>query len=576
MTKIARALLIIILAAALLIRVWDLNNAPVSLYWDEMDVGYQAYSILKTGRDYFGNFPGLVVRSFADFRAPILIYATIPFVAVIGLESLAVRLPSVMFGTINVLLMFILAWMLFKSEKVGLIAALLTAFAPWSVQYSRMAFEATLLLTLFLGGIISFLKGKSNTKWFILAGFLFGLTQLTYNTAKLFVPLFIIVLGFQFIRKKDLRKNFLIGVGIFCVIFFLSLYTTFFLGGGQRFTEVSILTDPHLASKTDYFRSQSAVSYTDWQGWGMGVRTLDKLIYNKATLVLERVSQNYLKVFSTDFLFISGDPNLRHSTGRFGEFFALEAITILFGFSLMLLRLKEGDKISLLLLAWIVFAPLPAVITRDGGTHATRLFFLFPVLTLLSSQGLIFMWKFLPAKINFAVILVFIMLYGFGAVSFLNHYFGAYKLNSAKVFQYGFAEAVDKATDNIPSYDYVIIDDRRDSALMNYLFNTKFDPKVFQSGISDMRIVIVGSEADKINNLIFMKPGIRDWHDIFGRGLIEGRYLVIVSSEQLGEETPEKVPSKLTENQKLLETIYYRNNSPAFYVIESKPSEAKL
>lgn len=576
MSRLTRLFLVVILVAAFFLRIWGLSSSPVSLYWDEMDVGYQAYSILQTGRDYFGNFPGLVVRSFADFRAPILIYTTIPFVAVFGLESLSVRLPAAIFGVISIFLIFILARSLFKSEKAGLLSAALMVFAPWNFQYSRMAFEATLLLTLFLGGVIAFLKGLKNPRWFLPSGILFGLTLLTYNTAKLFVPLMVLVMVALFIRTREVKREFLMGASAFGIIFLLSLYTTFFLGGGQRFGEVSILTDPQLASKTDFLRAQSATSYTDDRNTGMAVRALDKIIYNKATLVLERISQNYLKVFSSDFLFVSGDPNLRHSTGRFGEFYAIEVITILLGFAMLLFNLKEGDKNSLLILLWIILAPLPAVITREGGTHATRLFFLFPALALLSAQGLILIWKFLPGKINFAAVLAFIFLYGFGAVSFLNYYFGAYKLESAKAFQYRFAEAVDKATDNTASYDYVIIDDRRDSALMNYLFGAKFDPRVFQSGIGSMKAEIAGSEADRINNLIFMKPGIRDWQDIFSRGLIKGNFLLIVSSEQLREETPEKVVPKLTENQKMTEVIYYKNSGPAFYVIETKMPEIKL
>ena len=263
--------------------------------------------------------------------------------------------------------------------------------------------------------------------------------------------------------------------------------------------------------------------------------------------------------------------NSNHYLGRFGEFFAIEAVTILFGFAFILFKLKEGDKNSLLVLLWIILAPLPAVITREGGTHATRLFFLFPALTLLSAQRLILIWKFLPAKINLAVILTFIFLYGFGTASFLNYYLGAYKLDSAKVFQYGFNQAVDKAVDNIASYDYVIIDDRRDSALMNYLFNTGYDPKAFQSQINGLQTKIAGSEGDKINNLIMMKPGVRDWQEIFYRNLITGKLLLIVSAEQLQEQSPEKVALKLTKNQKMLEVIYYKYDSPAFYVIESRP-----
>ena len=571
MSRNSRWLLVLILIVAFLVRFWDLKNSPVSLYWDEMDVGYQAYSILQTGKDYFGNLPGLTVRSFADFRAPLVVYTTVPFVAVLGLSNISVRLPAAIFGVVSIFLIFTLARMLFKSEKAGLLSAGLMVFVPWNFHYSRMAFEAALLLVFFLGGIIAFLRGVKSPKWFIFSGVMFGLTVFTYNTAKLFVPLIVLGMAALYIKKRQLKKDFLLAVAVFGLLFLLSLYATFYLGGGQRFAEISVVTDPQLASKTDFLRQLSATSYTDNRNTGMAVRNLDKIIYNKATLVLERVSQNYLKVFSTDFLFVSGDPNLRHSTGRFGEFFAIEAVTILFGFAFILFKLKEGDKNSLLVLLWIILAPLPAVITREGGTHATRLFFLFPALTLLSAQGLILIWKFLPAKINLAVILTFIFLYGFGTASFLNYYLGAYKLDSAKVFQYGFNQAVDKAVDNIASYDYVIIDDRRDSALMNYLFNTGYDPKAFQSQINGLQTKIAGSEGDKINNLIMMKPGVRDWQEIFYRNLITGKLLLIVSAEQLQEQSPEKVALKLTKNQKMLEVIYYKYDSPAFYVIESRP-----
>ena len=43
-------ILIAILIVASVLRLWGLNKVPVSLFGDEVDVGYQAYSILKTGK----------------------------------------------------------------------------------------------------------------------------------------------------------------------------------------------------------------------------------------------------------------------------------------------------------------------------------------------------------------------------------------------------------------------------------------------------------------------------------------------------------------------------------------------
>ena len=49
-------ILISIIVLASILRLYKLDKVPVSLFGDELDVGYHAYSILKTGRDYSGNF----------------------------------------------------------------------------------------------------------------------------------------------------------------------------------------------------------------------------------------------------------------------------------------------------------------------------------------------------------------------------------------------------------------------------------------------------------------------------------------------------------------------------------------
>lgn len=227
-------LLCLIILISFLVRVWNIEKAPPSLYWDEMDLGYQAFSILKTGRDYFGNYPGLVVQSFADYRAPLSIYLTVPFIWVLGLTSFAVRIPAAIFGTLSVLLIYLLGKNLFKSEKVGLVAALLVCFSPWNLQYSRMAFEGVFLLTFFLSGVLFFLRGLNNSKWWIASGLAFGLSLFAYNTAKLFVPMVVIALGIIYIRKKVINRDFWAGLLVFCLLFASGLFTTFFPGRGNE------------------------------------------------------------------------------------------------------------------------------------------------------------------------------------------------------------------------------------------------------------------------------------------------------------------------------------------------------
>src|SRR3989338_2374980 len=100
-----RALLVILLVASLL-RLWKLDQVPVSLFGDELDVGYQAYSILKTGKDYYGNPWPMHFHSLAEWRTPLYLYSAVPTVAVFGISPLGVRLPPPTFGVFALFFFF--------------------------------------------------------------------------------------------------------------------------------------------------------------------------------------------------------------------------------------------------------------------------------------------------------------------------------------------------------------------------------------------------------------------------------------------------------------------------------------
>ena len=113
-----RLFLASILVLAAVLRFWDIGKLPNGLHWDEQDTGYQAYSLLKTGRDYFGNPLPLFPHSLAEYRTPVFIYSAVPFVNLLGLTLTSVRLPAAIFGTISVLLIYILANLLFENLKI--------------------------------------------------------------------------------------------------------------------------------------------------------------------------------------------------------------------------------------------------------------------------------------------------------------------------------------------------------------------------------------------------------------------------------------------------------------------------
>src|SRR4030042_566937 len=85
--------IVIIFLIALLFRFYKLSSYPVSLSMDEVAIGYNAYSILKTGKDEWGQKLPLAFKSVGDYKPPVDIYLTVPSVWVFGLNEFGVRFP---------------------------------------------------------------------------------------------------------------------------------------------------------------------------------------------------------------------------------------------------------------------------------------------------------------------------------------------------------------------------------------------------------------------------------------------------------------------------------------------------
>ena len=76
---------------------------------------------MLTGKDEYGNFLPLNLKSFGDYKPALYAYLEIPFIAILGLNELSVRLPSVLAGVGIVFLTFLLLIALMLSSFIFLI-----------------------------------------------------------------------------------------------------------------------------------------------------------------------------------------------------------------------------------------------------------------------------------------------------------------------------------------------------------------------------------------------------------------------------------------------------------------------
>src|SRR3989344_8918545 len=104
---VSKIVLILIITIAIFLRFWDLNVLPPSLNWDEVSLGYNAYSLLKTGQDEWGELMPLSFRAFGDYKLPGYIYLDVPFIYMFGLNEWGVRFLSALLGVGLTILIFL-------------------------------------------------------------------------------------------------------------------------------------------------------------------------------------------------------------------------------------------------------------------------------------------------------------------------------------------------------------------------------------------------------------------------------------------------------------------------------------
>ncbi len=149
--------LLLILGLALVVRLYKIDVIPPHLTSDEAALGYNAYSVLKTGRDEYGSLFPIIFKSFGDYKPGLYVYFTVPTVGIFGLNEFSVRLVSVLAGVLAVFVLYEIVKRLTQNSNLALIASFVLSLNPWHIFFSRGAWEVNLSLTLTLLGILFFI-----------------------------------------------------------------------------------------------------------------------------------------------------------------------------------------------------------------------------------------------------------------------------------------------------------------------------------------------------------------------------------------------------------------------------------
>lgn len=425
-------LLFLVFIVGAFIRFDRLGEHPAGFFADEAGLSYNAYLLGKDGRDQSGNFLPFYINIFSP-RGPIPVYDQILAIKIFGLNEFGARFTSAFLGSLTIITMFCLGYILFKNYYAGLFAALLTATEPWHIHFSRFGTENIQLPFFFSIFIILFIEGiKKDKKIYLLASLLFMFFSFySYTASNFFIPPFLI--GVLIIYYKILSKNkyFLILLIISSSLIFVPLSLQLAKDiNHSRFSEVSV------------FKNETLVN---------------------AAL---KMKNTYVESYSPNFLFLKGDIEMpHHFINRFsvkgsGELFLITAPFFIIGLFTIFYKIRKKEY--QLLLLWLILYPIGSVMAGadGGGPFATRSIIgvlIFPLITTLGFINFVDFMKTNKRKIAVSFVIVGLIITSLS--SYLKLYYVDYPKYSLDFWgwQFGARDIVSYFVENQNKYDKFVM-----------------------------------------------------------------------------------------------------------------------
>lgn len=466
-------IIIAIFSLAAFLRLYRLNSVPPSPSLDEVSIGYNAYSILKTGMDEYKTFFPLQLRAYDDFRPALYLYPVVATVSIFGLNAFAVRLPSVIFSLVTMFFIFQTARLLgkkyFKSETIAIWVLAFTAVSPWHIYISRLGHEVNLGLVLFTAGAYALVYWAVVQKAIGLywAAILLALSLYGYQSEKIVLPIYGATFVVLFWRR--LLSNMKVSVTALAIFAILALYAVLLTLSPQGLsrlhgTSATGIDAPQMQQAME--AHAKAVS----QGDRVGALLTSK--YVTASII---IVNNYVSHFSPQWLFF-GNRRESHKVPDMGLLAWWGGVLFIVGLWYAYQLIPR--KIFLLVLAWVLTGPLPAAITTQAP-HAMRAMTMFPAIMIIMGVGMGMLEKNIRWKLV-GIWLVGALLLFHGA-TFYKQYFEVFPKEQSDSFQYALGDALEYVSQQQHKYSHVIVTNEAAGyqSYMFFLFYRRYDPKLY-------------------------------------------------------------------------------------------------
>lgn len=484
--KVLFLLLIVILAS--FVRFYKLGDYP-PISPDATAVAYNAFSILKTGKDEFGvKFP-VFFKSFGEGKLPLYVYEAVPFIALFGLNEFAVRFFPALAGTLTVLVLYFFTKEVIEYcqtkyklvitnksiDSISLLAVLILATMPWHIHFSREIFGQESLFWALLGSLltIKFLK-RNEIKYLILGLISFSASLMTYHNAKIFIPLWIAYILILKLRTSKFKQ-----------VFKFAIIALLISGSCWIWMSTSELGQARVKDMSVFSRNNNVFSRL-WklQILSQGQPVLyTRFLHNKVEAYGRDILERYFSHFEPTFLFFKGDMlRDKHRVPEVGQLLLIFLPFLIIG-TFGIFRYKLWP-----ILYFLLISPLAASFSFETPSAVRAIFMTVPI-SIMCALGIWMMWNNLKGKpilFKFIFNCFILLFFVHNFVFFLNSSFVLQKFYNAHDWKYGTKEIVKDITEKQNDYKNVVITSQMSgNPYIYFLFYNKYDPTKWQLQAND-------------------------------------------------------------------------------------------
>lgn len=437
---------ILVFCVSIIFHFYKMTEVPPSGHEDDSKIVITAYILKNTWQDssqkFIPYFPDLKIYYHnehiggeAERGIPIYIQTFIQYFT--GPGHFSFRLESTVITLCITILIVGITCFLSKNISTSLMFGSLFTILPWARIFARTTTESTSYCFASACFIFSlfYLVKKKNFIGILIYLLSLSILYISYSPGILLAPLASILIPFILRLHSSEYKDLSTKIFIASVVLLGVLYFNFKEDAGFK----------HVIARAQYAQGLAGIENFDLQ------QLASTFLKNASTY-----TANYLSYLLPNFLFLTGDGNLRHNTGFSGQLFCTLCLAFYIGFIYLISMAKQELSLRLLL-GYLLISFIPASVSLEGALdpitrlplHALRAGSMLPIVGIILFLGLVQISK--KSKILFSVYLLAICL---NAYFFYSDYFYNYpkRLGNSWITDPGLPQTTQEALKIIKKY----------------------------------------------------------------------------------------------------------------------------